>query len=127
MANTLSYRVDAYNGYYVDINGDVETEIFERGEATLVGCDIDELFLAGIEFKEVDGEPGLFEGTLYAHADANEQLPVSLWLYTKDYLIKPLFRLDEYDAEQLRQAMAKQDNFPVKFDYDHDTYHIRAW
>lgn len=83
--------------------------------------EIEDLFLESIDFEEVAGEPDVFEGTLYAHKGA-DQLPVCVELNSVAYLIKPLFRLNAEDAEELRQAMQKQSEFPVKFDRETGMY-----
>lgn len=88
--------------------------------------EIEDLFLESIDFEEVAGEPGLFEGALYAHEGA-DQLPVCMELNSVDYLIKPLFRLNAEDAEELRQAMQKQSEFPVKFDRETGMYSLHVW
>lgn len=72
------------------------------------------------------GEPDLFKGTLYAYEGA-DQLPVCMELNSVDYLIKPLFCLNAEDAEELRQAMQKQSEFPVKFDQETSKYSLHVW
>lgn len=105
---------------------EVTTRLFEGDGVSLVDVEIEDLFLESIDFEEVAGEPGLFEGTLYAHEGA-DQLPVCMELNSVDYLIKPLFRLNAEDAEELRQAMQKQSEFPVKFDREAGMYSLHVW
>lgn len=123
---TISHAAEAYNGYYVDNKNEVTTRLFEGDDISLVDMEIEDLFLESIEFEEVEGEPGLFEGTLYAHEGA-DQLPVCMELYSVDHLIKPLFRLNEEDAEELREAMQKQSEFPVKFNRETGMYSLHVW
>lgn len=123
---TISHAAEAYNGYYVDNKNEVTTRLFEGDDVSLVDVEIEDLFLESIEFEEVEGELGLFEGTLYAHEGA-DQLPVCMELNSVDYLIKPLFRLNVEDAEELRQAMQKQSEFPVKFNRQTGEYSLHVW
>lgn len=105
---------------------EVTARLFEGDNISLVDMEIEDLFLESIDFEEVEGEPGLFEGTLYAHEGA-DQLPVCMELNSVDYLIKPLFRLNAEDAEELRQAMQKQSEFPVKFDRETGIHSLHVW
>ena len=123
---TISHAAEAYNGYYVDSKNEVSARLFEGDDISLVDVEIEDLFLESIDFEEVESESGLFEGTLYAHEGA-EQLPVCMELNSVDYLIKPLFRLNAEDAEELRQAMQKQSEFPVKFNRETGMYSLHVW